>query len=126
MYNILGIGSSREKIIYEFRDQVNEPSYRHFTVYADEMTSSGKITSIDRYGTAKRESSILLRISDSSPISVIEESAINGVTDYLKGVSPPLMLGKNPRIGDLYNSFKWDEKFVDSNIKKTSTILSEL
>jgi hypothetical protein len=95
-------------------------------VYADEMIYSGRITSIDRYGTAKRDASILLRISDASPISVIEESAINGATDNLKGVSPPLMLGKNPRVGDLYNSFKWDENFVDSNIKKTSDILAEL
>lgn len=126
MYDIFGIGASREKIIYEFRDQVGEPSYRHFTIYADEMTFSGKVTSIDRYGTAKRDASILLRISDASPISVIEESAINGATDYLKGVSPPLMLGRNPRIGDLYNIFKWDETFVDNNIKKTSDILSEL
>ena len=126
MYNILGIGASREKVIYEFRDQVNEPSYRHFTVYADEMTVSGKVTSIDRYGTAKRDASILLRISDASPISVIEESAINGVTDYLKGVSPPIMLGKNPRVGDLYNIFKWDEDFVDSQIKSTADILEEL
>jgi DNA-directed RNA polymerase beta' subunit len=126
MYDVFGIGSSREKIINEFRDQVGEPSYRHFTVYADEMIYSGRITSIDRYGTAKRDASILLRISDASPISVIEESAINGATDNLKGVSPPLMLGKNPRVGDLYNSFKWDENFVDSNIKKTSDILAEL
>lgn len=126
MYNIFGIGSSREKIIYEFRDQVGEPSYRHFTVYADEMTVSGRVTSIDRYGTAKRDASIMLRISDASPISVIEESAINGVSDYLKGVSPPLMLGKNPRVGDLYNTFKWDEEFVDSQIKSTADILDEL
>jgi DNA-directed RNA polymerase beta' subunit len=126
MYNVFGIGSSREKIIYEFRDQVGEPSYRHFTVYADEMTHSGRVTSIDRYGTAKRDASILLRISDASPISVIEESAINYVTDNLKGVSPPLMLGKNPRVGDLYNPFKWDEEFVQANIKSDAQILDEL
>jgi hypothetical protein len=126
MYNVFGIGSSREKVIYEFRDQVGEPSYRHFTVYADEMTHSGKVTSIDRYGTAKRDASIMLRISDASPISVIEDSAINSVTDNLKGVSPPLMVGKNPRVGDLYNTFKWDESFVEANIKSDTQRLAEL
>jgi DNA-directed RNA polymerase beta' subunit len=125
MCNIFGIGSSREKIIYEFRDQVGEPSYRHFTIYADEMTHGGRVTSIDRYGTAKRDASIMLRISDASPISVIEDSAINSATDNLKGVSPPLMVGKNPRVGDLYNAMIWDEKFIEENIKSDASIIED-
>jgi DNA-directed RNA polymerase II subunit RPB1 len=125
-YEIFGIGATREKIIYEFRDQVPDPLYRHFTIYADEMCQNGAVTSIDRYGTSKRDISFMQRISDASPIGVIEESAINGLTDTLQGVSPCIMLGKNPRIGDLYNTFDWDYEFVQSQVKSVESVLEDL
>ena len=61
-----------------------------------------------------------------SPIAVIEESAVNATEDNLKGVSPPIMNGKNPRIGDLYNTFKIDEEFVKQNVENLEDILEEL
>ncbi len=125
-YEMLGIGATREKIIYEFRDQVPDPIYRHFSVYADEMCQSGTVTSIDRYGTGKRGISFMQRISDASPVGVIEESAINGLTDELQGVSPCIMLGKNPRIGDLYNTFEWDYEYVSSQVQTSEQILEAL
>jgi DNA-directed RNA polymerase beta' subunit len=125
-YEMLGIGATREKIIYEFRDQVPDPIYRHFSVYADEMCQSGVVTSIDRYGTGKRGISFMQRISDASPVGVIEESAINGLTDELQGVSPCIMLGKNPRIGDLFNTFEWDYEYIATQIKTAEDILESL
>lgn len=126
MFEIFGITAARQKIISELKHQVEGSSHRHYTIYADEMTFTGNITSIDRYGSAKRESSILLRISDASPIAVIEESAINGYVDDLSGVSAPILVGKNPNVGDLYNSFKLDENFVASRVKDLNTLLSEI
>jgi DNA-directed RNA polymerase beta' subunit len=123
---IFGIASARNKVLNELRFQVDAASYRHYTVYADEMTFTGFVTSIDRYGSAKRDASVMLRISDASPIAVIEESAINGHRDPLKGVSPPIMVGKKPRIGDLYNSFVLDEDFVKNNVQNLEDILADL
>lgn len=126
MFDCCGITAGRQKIINELKHQVEGSSHRHYTIYADEMTYTGNITSIDRYGSARRESSILLRISDASPISVIEESAINGFTDNLSGISAPILLGKNPNVGDLYNSFNLDEDFVRENTKDLDSILDDL
>jgi len=125
-YEVWGITATREKIINELRHQVDGSAYCHYAVYADTMTHSGYVTSIDRYGSAKRDSSILLRISDASPISVIEESAINAFSDDLSGISPPIMIGKNPTVGDLYNTFKLDEEMVAERIKNLEDIISEL
>lgn len=125
-YELLGIGAARNKIINEIKAQISGPSHRHYTIYADEMTHSGMVTSIDRYGSAKRNSSIMLRISDASPIAVIEESAVNAFTDKLSGISPPLMIGQDPQVGDLYNCFKLDEAMVAEHVRNVDDILSEL
>ena len=123
-----GIEEARMKIMNELYDQIESSScsYRHFTIYADEMSYTGNVTSIDRYGSAKRETSFMLRISDASPLSVIEHSAVNALRDNLEGVSAPIMIGKNPHIGDLYNTFKLDEKFVAEHVQNLNTLLSEL
>jgi DNA-directed RNA polymerase II subunit RPB1 len=126
IYDLFGITAARNKIISELKHQVDGSSHRHYTIYADEMTHTGVVSSIDRYGSSKRESSILLRISDASPVSVIEESAINAFTDDLSGISPPLMIGASPRVGSLYNPFKLDEDFVSERIKNLDDVISEL
>lgn len=126
MFECCGITAARQKIIDELKHQIPGPSYRHYTIYGDEMTYPGYITSIDRYGSEKRNSSIMLRISDASPISVIENAAVNGMRDDLTGISPPIMVGKNPIVGDLYNSFRLDEEFVKSQVKNLKNILEEL
>jgi DNA-directed RNA polymerase II subunit RPB1 len=122
-----GIEEARAKIIDEINDQIGSAaSYRHLTMYADEMTYTGGVTSIDRYGSAKRETSFMLRISDASPLSVIETSAANAMQDSLEGVSAPIMVGKNPHVGDLYNTFKIDEEFVSENVSSMESLLADL
>jgi len=123
---IYGIAAAKTAVINEMRFQVAGSSYRHYTIYGDEMTYTGSVTSIDRYGSAKRDASIMLRISDASPIAVIEDAATNGYMDALKGVSPPIMVGKKPQIGDLYNTFCLDEDFVKAHVKNLDDMLTEL
>lgn len=126
MAEIFGIDTARAKIIDELRFQIEGLAQRHYSVFADEMTYTGNVTSIDRYGNVKRNSSMLLQISDAAPVGIIENAAVNGAFDNLSGVSPPIMMGKNPNVGDLYNSFIIDEdmaKEVRDNIEK---MLSDL
>lgn len=123
VYRMCGIAAANTKIVQELTLVVSDKcdvAHRHYTVYADEMTFSGLVTSIDRYGSAKREASFMLRISDSSPLSVIEDSALANARDRLTGVSPPIMLGKNPRVGDLYNSFVLNEEFIRKKMGTTN------
>lgn len=124
---VFGIEAARNKLIDEVRAQIDGICMAHFLVYADEMTSTGKVTPIQRSGLGTREAnSILLRMSESSPISVIETAALYGQSDNLKGFSAPVMLGKAPRIGSLYNSFALNEEFVRENVKTVSSAIEEL
>jgi len=126
MYNIFGIECARSKVIDELRNQVDGVSYRHYTIYADEMCYNGHVTGIDRFGSKKRDASFMLRISDAAPLAIIEDCAVNNKLDTLKGVSAPIMLGKAPEIGDLYNTFKIDMPYVSSSIRSLDDILDEL
>jgi Asfivirus DNA-directed RNA polymerase RPB1 len=126
MFQVFGIACARTKIIDELRHQVDAASFRHYTVYADEMTYNGTVTSIDRYGSKKRDTSFMLRISDASPMSVIEEAALQNQSDSLKGVSAPIMVGKTPEVGDLYNTFKIDSNFVKSQVKSVDALIDAL
>ncbi|ARA71948.1 DNA-directed RNA polymerase subunit A'' [Kaumoebavirus] len=124
---VFGIEAARNKLIDEVRAQIDGISMAHYLVYADEMTSTGKVTPIQRSGLGTREAnSILLRMSESSPISVIETAALYGQSDNLKGFSAPVMLGKAPRIGSLYNSFLLNEDFVRDNVKTISSAIEDL
>jgi hypothetical protein len=125
-YEIFDIMAARQKIISELKHQIEGPSNRHYDIYANEMTYSGVVTSIDRYGSAKRDSLLMVRVSDSSQINVLTEGAVNGALDNLNSISGPVMFGKNPEIGDLYNTFIIDEEFVKSQYKSAEDILSDL
>lgn len=126
MYEMCGITAARQKIINELKHQVEGSSHRHYTMYADVMTYTGVVTSIDRYGSSARNSNILLRISDASPLAVIENAAVDNQFDTLEGISGPVMVGKNPEIGDLYNGFELNEDFIAKHVKSTRSLLEAI
>lgn len=122
-----GILSARMSLAKQLHGQVsNGISYRHVTLFADEMTSTGTVTSLNRFGSRYRNSSVLLRISDSDPIRVMTRAAINNIKDSLSGVSPSLMVGKYPNIGTTFNNISLDEEFIINEIENKTKILNEL
>jgi len=126
MLELFGIGAACQKIRSELKHQIPKLSNKHYAVYADEMTSTGTISQISRHGSAARKSSALQRISDANPINVIEETASINTRDKLTGISPAIMMGKSPRVGDLYNTFLINESFVKANVKNLESILEAL
>lgn len=129
---IYGIEAAREKILNELKtidSQTMEsgPAHQHYTIYADEMTSTGYVTSIERTGLSKREvENVMLKISTASPIQVIEDAALKGMTDHLDGVSALLMVGQTPLFGSSYNSLTIDEDFVKKNTTSVKDVLDGL
>jgi DNA-directed RNA polymerase beta' subunit len=124
---VLGIEAARQKIISELRNLVDSCYHAHYLVYADEMTYTGKVTSIERGGLSHREASnILLRIGFSSPIQTLEEAALNSSEDSVTGVTAPLLLGSVPRVGTLYNKFIMDGEFISKNVRKPDDWIEEL
>jgi DNA-directed RNA polymerase beta' subunit len=129
---VYGIEAAREKIISELKT-LNEATvtkgqaFAHFSIYADEMTSMGVLTSIQRNGVGKREhDNIMLMLCTATPLQVLEEAALKGATDNIQGVSAMLMIGQTPNYGTRFNSITLDEEFIRSQTASVSSVLDAL
>ena len=128
-FRTFGIEAARAKIISETRAFMEDstPNLRHLYLYADEMTRTGKVTSVEGAGLGSREpGNIFLRMSAGSPIQVITSAALNTVKSKIYGIAAPQLLGGIPQIGTLYNSVIVDEEYVRANIKSVDNVLDEL
>ena len=102
-------------------------NHRHYLEYADEMTMTGRVTSIERAGMRSRESSnVMLRMGFKNSIQVLEEAAVNTMKDTISGITAPLLVGSIPKFGTLYNSVAVDGEFVKKHVKSASSLLDEL
>jgi DNA-directed RNA polymerase II subunit RPB1 len=127
MNKFFGIGLARYKIIEEIQTIIKNKDYRHYSIIADEMTSNGNITSIERNGMGVREpGSVLLRMCNASPIQIIEDACLYGIKNKVSGVAPYLLIGQPPKLGTLYNELVLDEEYVASNVKSLDDQLDEL
>lgn len=127
IYAMLGIEASRQKVISELRNIVDVCNHRHYLTYADEMTYTGRVTSIESSGLKARETSnVLLRIGFSSPLATIEEAVSNSMEDAVTGITGPLLVGSIPRHGTLFSSFHVNKEFVQKHIKRPDDVLAAL
>ena len=124
--SIFGIEAARHKVINELRKEMSDISKEHCSIYSDEMTYSGYVTSIHRTGLQKREmNNVTLRLSFQSPIQVIENAATDGLIDKIGGISGPLILGTAPNIGTTYNKIIVNENFINEYNSKLSKDLDD-
>jgi DNA-directed RNA polymerase II subunit RPB1 len=127
MEQCFGIVAARNKIINELTATLQTPSRVHTSIFADEQSYSGKITSIQKTGLAKREqANLTLRLSFQTPVQILQEAASNGMCDRISGVSGPLVLGTLPNVGTTYNSISVNEEFINANIKSLDDVLEDL
>lgn len=128
MQNILGIEAARNKIIIEMRNMMPGVSDKHYGVFADEMTTTGRATPIEKSGIEQREkNNVLLHISNSHIIQYLEKAAINNITSSTTvGLSPSLMVGSTPSLCSNYNDVIIDETFLKENIVNMDNISDSL
>ena len=128
-YRMFGIEAARAKIISETRSfmETSTPNLRHLYLYADEMTRTGAVTSIERGGLSMREpANVLLRMAYGDPIKIVTDAALGSVKNKVYGIAAPQMLGSVPQVGTLYNSLTVDEDFVRANVASVDNVLNEL
>lgn len=127
IFNMFGIEAARMYIVHELRPLLSEVNYQHFLMYADEMTYPGRLTSIEKSGlNSREEDNVLLRLSNSSPVQVIEEATTAARVDKVHGVSASLIMGQAPLIGTNYNQFAIDTRFIRENVKSVDDVLDTL
>lgn len=108
--SLFGIEAARTKIADEIHSAVEgKTNYEHTIVYADEMASTGTITSIQISGMKKRdENQIYLRATFGSPMQVLSKAALYAQRDVINTLSASLVVGQTPKFGTTYN-----DAFVD-------------
>lgn len=103
MTNMFGIDIGRNILLNQLRityaDAGNAVGQSHLELLVDLMTSSGKMTSIDRHGMDRRQNEPLGSASFEKPVDNLLNASIYGDTDHLKGVSARLMTGQLIRGG---------------------------
>lgn len=123
-----GIEAARNRMASELMSTLKEgANYEHVTIYADEMSYAGVMTSIHRSGLGQREAdNVLLRATFGAPNGVLSEAAINARTDMLNGMSARMVMGTTPRFGTSYNDIIIDEEEVALLAKSPDQILDDL
>jgi hypothetical protein len=126
---IFGLAACRQTIVREIRRFMGSsaPNVRHLLLYADEMTRTGRVTSLEKGGVNLRErGNVFLRMAMSAPTQVLQDAATGGASGRLYGVSSYLMLGRPPPLGTTWNEFSMDEEFIRSNKKSVDSVLNDL
>jgi len=115
---MFGIDATRNKIIMELARvlKTDDVVRMHSTLFADEMTFSGTMTSILKNGLSIREkNNVSLRISFQAPNVVIRDAAIERIKEKkIGGISGPFLFGQIPRLGTTYNDIIINKKFVEA------------
>lgn len=125
---IYGIEAARNKIIDELQTtEKNKANHEWATIYADEMTYGGQVTSIQRGGLSQREvNNVLLRASFGDPIRTFQNAAIDNQTDHIGGMSAPLMLGTVPNFGTTFNDVIIDHESVKLFAQNFQTLIEAI
>ncbi len=127
IYDLLGIEAARSSIIINMQNIMPSAAEKYYLTYADLMTVTGTVSSIDKSGIEHREkSNVLLNISNSHPLQMLENAAINAVECSTEGLSPSLLVGQIPRFGSSYNSICLNENFIQTHINDINVILNDL
>lgn len=124
--NMFGIDAARNKIINEIRKTMPSIIIEHAAFFGDEQTYSGDVTGIQKTGLQAREmNNVTLRLSFQSPIQVIENAAINNLTDKLTGISSHLVVGSTPSIGTTWNDVCINESFIEEQMQNLSVNIDD-
>ena len=119
-YKMFGIAAARQKIISELSATVEsaKPSVRHIQIYADVMTCTSKVTSLEQSGLVTREKNNPLLLSAlADPGKHLREAAVRGKTNTIYGAAAALMVGDVPKYGTYYCNVSVNEEFVKKNTK---------
>lgn len=124
---VYGIEAARHRLRVEMGKIIPGMQQAHYSIYCDEMCSTGKVTGISKTGLEKRESkNVLLRASYSFMNQVLKQAAVDSRKSDVYGMSAPLMLGRSPYVGSCYNSIAIDHEFVKGNVSSIEDIIDDL
>lgn len=125
---IYGVEAARNKILHEIMNAMKDNCTPiTASIFADEMTSSGHVSSIEKTGLRKREPlNVMLQTSFQYPIQSLERAASENITSVIGGVSANQMIGSGVRLGTTYSTLMINQKFIEKNTKTLDEKLKDL
>lgn len=125
--SIFGLIAARNKVMNEMKIALDTLNPIHCSIFADTMAMSGTMSPIQKTGLQKREmANITLRLSFQIPVQIIQDAAINSMTDRISGISGNLIVGSTPDVGTMYNKLVVNEDFVKKNTATLEDVLADL
>ncbi len=110
--NIFGVTVAKGRHVAMYTEQLGDSiNFRHYNLVANEISATGTLTGITSKGAIDRGSSILQSISDEKPLQILVKAAFKEMSDNITGVSPNIVLGQPPKIGNNYSDFMLDLEF---------------
>ena len=125
---LYGIHAARQKIIIELRNMIADPDYKHYMLIADELTFTGKVTSIEKVGFDERNiNNALSSMSYTHPIQKAVDAALNNrMSTVYSNVSSSLLMGTTPNICANYNNIVINETFLEEHLKNAFEMMDQL
>jgi len=124
---IYGIEAARFKIMDELMKTMPQLDPVHCSIFADTMTSTGEVTSLEQTGLTKRDrNDPLLRMSYRQPIQVMTDAANNNMTTKVRGVSTSLVTGCFPKIGTTMSKVCLNLDFISKHKRSYNDELDDL
>ena len=116
--DILGIEASRNTLIKEIIDVIEASAQyvnsRHVSLLAENMTHTGRLMSVDRFGINRSNKGPLAKCSFEETPGILLQASLFGDYDTLSGVSANIMVGQIPDCGTGVDEVLLDEiKFVE-------------
>jgi DNA-directed RNA polymerase II subunit RPB1 len=102
IWSVLGIEAARSALLHELGEVMREAyaNIRHFYLLVDVMTHKGILTSIDRHGLNRGDStSVLAKASFEETVDCLRSAAIFAEVDNVNSVAASIMTGQVVKAG---------------------------
>lgn len=125
-YEYYGIEAARARMIEQLVAAMEgkNPNYHHLSVYADILTWTGDVRSIDKAVKIEKDNTMSMTSGYSAGKTLINSALMGTVESTTTSTASPIMLGTIPRVGTNYSNLLIDTEFVKENTKSlVDTIL---
>jgi len=113
----LGVEAARRVIMNEVRTTYANHSLsidpRHLSIVADAMTFTGQLNGLTRQGVSQYKQSVLMNASFENTAQHLEDAAVHGRMDRLRGVSERILMGLPVPVGTGVVELRVPAKLID-------------
>lgn len=113
-----GLGAAKITLLQELKKILKDINYRHYTIIADLITSTGTCTPINPNGPAIRNANLLLMLGNRAPLKIYENAVMYNKKADVVGLTGSLVSGVMPKMGSTTNTVMVNVDFIRRESEK--------